>query len=290
MPDVDEINSNLGALEQQLEELSRLKGLVQSLSEREAAANEAVQAAEQASASSKEVIDRFEEATTRIEGAEAVEHLEEIEDTIRRFEEVGSELETKVAELPGAMNEPLVEYHEKMRQTLSEALTDYRERLNKAESSLDVLQNALEQRIDNHHTEVTDDLTRIEEEQEKCWDQTSETLEEIGSEIVEINDLLEDAQIRSRLDTLQDTASNANQAAQNGLSRIDAAERSLSDTLDEQRRRQDRRADRIEEDIADLRDQLSDFETSTRWLLWFTLAIGFFSLVLSSSLVYAILF
>ena len=263
---------------------------MQSLSEREAAANEAVQAAEQASAASKEVIDRVEEATTRIEGAEAVEHLEEIEDTIRRFEEVGSELETKVAELPGAMNEPLVEYHEKMRQTLSEALTDYRERLNKAESSLDVLQNALEQRIDNHHTEVTDDLTRIEEEQEKCWDQTSETLEEIGSEIVEINDLLEDAQIRSRLDTLQDTASNANQAAQNGLSRIDAAERSLSDTLDEQRRRQDRRADRIEEDIADLRDQLSDFETSTRWLLWFTLAIGFFSLVLSSSLVYAILF
>lgn len=289
MPDVDEINSSLGALEQQLEELSRLKGLVQNLSEREAAANEAVQAAEQASASSKELIDRFEEATTRIEGAEAVEHLEEIENTIRRFEEVGSELETKVVELPGAMSEPLVEYHEKMRQTLSEALTDYRERLDKAESSLDVLQSALEQRIDNHHTEVTDDLTRIEEEQEKRWDQTSETLEGIGSGTAEISDLLEEAQIRSRLDTLQDTASNANQAAQNGLSRIDTAERSLSDTLDEHRRRQNRRADRMEEDIADLRDQLSDFETSTGRLLWFTLAISFFSLLFSSTLVYATL-
>jgi chromosome segregation ATPase len=290
MPDVDEINSNLGALEHQLEELSRLKGLVQSLSQREAAAGEAVQAAEQASRSSREVIERFEDATTRIEEAEVVEQFEEIGDTIERFEEVGRELESQIEILPEALRSPLEEHQEKIGEALTEALSAFEDRLDRADDSLAVLQNALEQRLDRHHSEVTSALESTRKELTEHRDQTAEKLGEISSEIEAAHELLQETQLKSRLETLQDTASNANQAAQNGLSRIDAAERSLSDTLDEHRRRQERRADELEEEVEDLNKQLREFETFAGRLLWALLAVGLLTLVLGGSGAYIFAF
>jgi chromosome segregation ATPase len=267
MPDVDEINSNLGALEAQLEELSRLKGLVQTLNEREKAANEAVQAAERATSSSQEVIEKFEDASTRIEGAEVVERFEEMEDTIRRFEEAGSDIQDQVERLPEVVREPL---------------SALQERLDEAGDNLGVLQNAVEQRLDRHHSEITDALSSAQQER----DQTVETLEEIGIQVEEVNELLQEAQLKSRLETLQDTASNANQAAQNGLSRIDAVERSLSDTLDEHRRRQDHHAEELKEQIADLRSRISEFETSVNRILWSNLAVCIITLTFVGVILY----
>ena len=286
MPDVDEINSNLGALEAQLEELSRLKGLIQTLSEREKAANKAVEAAERASVSSQKVIEKFEDASTRIEGAEVVERFEEMEDTIRRFEEAGSELEDHVETLPGVLKEPLIEYHQQIEEHLSAALSAFQGRLDEAGDNLSVLQNALEQRLDRQHAEITDGLASARKERKEHRDQTAETLEEIGAEVGEIDGLLQEAQLKSRLETLQGTASNANQAAQNGLSRIDAAQRSLSDTLDEHQRQQERRADKIEEKVGDLREQLRGFVTFTKRLLWALLVVASLILVLGGTVVY----
>jgi len=288
MPDVDEINSNLGALESQLEELSRLRGLVQSLSEREEAANEAVQAAERASTSSQEVIEKFEDATTRIEGAEVVEQFEEIGDTIRRFEEAGSDLKDHVETLPEVIKKPLIEYHQQVEEDLSEALSAFQERLDQAGDNLRVLQNALEQRLDRQHAEVTDALESAREERKEYRDQTVETLEEIDTQVEEVDKLLQEAQLKSRLETLQDTASNANQAAQNGLSRIDAAERSLSDTLDEHRRRQDRHAEELEEQIADLQSQFGEFRTSAKRILWAILGVGVLTLTIVGAMAYLV--
>ena len=289
MPDVDEINSNLGALEAQLEELSRLRGLVQSLSEREEAANEAVKAAERATSSSQGVIEKFEDATTRIEGAEVVEQFEEIGDTIQRFEETGSDLKDLVEMLPEVLKEPLIEYHRQMEEDLSEALSAFQERLDEAGDNLSVLQNALEQRLDRQHAEVTDALASAREEQQEHRDQTAETLEEIGTEVGEVDELLQEAQLKNRLETLQDTASSANQAAQNGLSRTDAFERSLSDTLDEHRRRQDRHAEELKEQVADLQSQFGEFRTSAKRILWFILAVGVLTLGLMGAMAFGVL-
>lgn len=290
MPDVDEVNSNLGALEAQLEELSRLKGLVQSLSEREEAAGEAVQAAERAAASSEEVIERFEGAATRIEEAEVVERFEEIEDTIQRFEEAGSDLKDHVETLPKVVRKPLIEYHEQMEEDLSEALSAFRDRLDEAGDNLSVLQNALEQRLDRHHTEITDALASAREEQEEHRDQTAGKLGEIGTEVEEIDELLQGAQLKSRLETLQDTASNANQAAQNGLSRIDAVERSLSDTLDEHRRRQDRQSKKLEEEVVELRREFSEFESFAKRMLWAVFSLEFLMLLVVGVMAYVMIF
>ncbi|WP_251961476.1 hypothetical protein [Salinibacter ruber] len=290
MPDVDEINSNLGALEAQLEELSRLKGLIQTLSEREEAAGKAVQAAERASSSSQEVIEKFEDASTRIEGAEVVERFEEMEDTIRRFEEAGSELEDHVETLPEVVREPLIEHHQQMEEDLSEALSAFRERLDEAGDNLGVLQNALEQRLDRHHSEITDALASAREKQQEHRDQTAETLEEIGTEVGEVDELLQEAQLKNRLEALQDTASSANQAAQNGLSRIDAVERTLSDTLDEHRRRQDRQSEKLEEEVVDLRRQFSEFESFGKWMLWTVVSLEFLMLLVVGGMAYVMIF
>ena len=286
MPDVDEINSNLGALEQQLEELSRLKGLVQSLSQREAAAGEAVQAAEQASRSSREVIERFEDATTRIEEAEVVEQFEEIGDMIERLDEVGRDLDDQIETLPEALRSPLEEHREKIGEALTTALSAFEDRLDKADDSLTVLQNAFEQRLDDHHSEVKSALESTREGFAEHRDQTVEKLGEISSEIESAHELLREAQLKSRLKTLQDTASNVNQAAQNGLSRIDTAERSLSDTLDEHRRRQERRADQLEDEIKDLSERSRDFEGFVGRLLWLLFTVAVLALALGGTAVY----
>lgn len=289
MPVVDEINSNLGALEAQLEELSRLRGLVQSLSEREEAANEAVHAAERASVSSREVIEKFEDATTRIEGAEVVERFEEIGDTIQRFEEAGSDLKDHVETLPEVVKEPLIEYHQQMEEDLSEALSSFQERLDETGDNLSVLQNVLEQRLDHRHAEVTDVLESAREERKEHLNQTAETLSAIGTEVGEIDELLQEAQLKSRLETLQDTASNANQAAQNGLSRIDGAQRSLSGTLNEHRRRQERNAEELAEQIADLQSQFGEFRTSAKRVVWAILVVGVLTLAFVGAMAYFVL-
>ena len=289
MPDVDEINSNLGALEQQLEELSRLKGLVQSLSQREAAAGEAVQAAEQASRASKEVIERFEDATTRIEEAEVVEQIEKIGDTIERFEEVARELESQIETLPESLRSPLEEHQEKIGEALTTALSAFEDRLDKADDRLTVLQNAFEQRLDRHHSEATSALESAREELTEHRDQTGEKLGEISSEIETAHELLQEAQLKSRLETLQGTASNANQAAQNGLSRIDGVERSLSDTLDEHRRRQNRQAEELEGEVADLRRQLTEFESFVKRSAWAVFGVGVLILAVVGVMAYVMI-
>ncbi|MFB6215583.1 MAG: hypothetical protein ABEJ72_01220, partial [Candidatus Aenigmatarchaeota archaeon] len=179
----------------------------------------------------------------------------------------------------------LIEYHRQMEEDLSKALSSFQERLDEAGDNLSVLQNALEQRLDRHHSEITDTLSSAQEER----DQTAEKLEEIDTEVGQIDELLQEAQLKNRLETLQDTASNANQAAQNGLSRIDSAQRSLSDTLDEHRRRQDRHAEELKEQIADLQGQFGEFRTFAKRVLWSILAVGVLTLGLMGAMAFGVL-
>lgn len=212
MAEIDDIHSNLGALEEQLAELSRLKSLVERLGDAEEAATDAIEAAEH-------VIEKFDDAANRIEDAEVLQQVEQLRSVLQRLQAVRDELE--------------------------------------------------------EHPEALQRLT--------------EQLQEVSTTVETVVEMLEGVQLESRLDTLQDMTSSANQASQNSLSRIDAVERGLSDTLDEHRRRQDRLAEQIQEEVADLQGQFRQFETFTRRVLWAILMVGVLGFGLLGSVAYIVL-
>lgn len=235
MAEIDDINSNLGALEEQLTELSRLKSLVERLSDAEEAATDAIGAAEH-------IIERFDDTASRIEEAEVLQQIDQLRETVRRLESVRDDLEEHPEEF-----QRLTEKHEaNIEETFSDAQEEW-----------------------NAHRE-----------------NYTEQLQEVRGDIEAVAELLEGVQFESRFDTLQDMTSSANQASQNSLSRIDAVERGLSDTLDDHRRQRTRQTEQFEEEIADLRTQFRSFETLSKRLLWVIFVLVLASLVLTGTILY----
>ena len=257
MASVDEIHSNLGALQQQLDELTRLKSIIDRLGDTQDAAHKAVRAAEDVTGSSQAVVQTFEHSAKQIEESEILQHIGQIEVLIEDFHAVREELQAQVDAIPERIATPL--------QAQKDELTEATERASRLQI------DATKEAIGNHQEHITDQIKTVR-------DALVAQAEEIKTEAETLVRLLNEAQLSSRLQGLQSAVSNVNQAVQNTLSRLDAVEQRLSSSVDEQRRVQERSKQEIDRQMEAIQDSLRDLQSDNqtlRLLLIGILVLGF---------------
>lgn len=264
MASVDEIHSNLGALQQQLDELTRLKSIIDRLGDTQDAAHKAVRAAEDVTGSSQAVVQTFEQSAKQIEESEILQHIGQIEVLIENFHAVREELQLQVDAIPERIATPL--------QAQKDELTEATERASRLQI------DATKEAIGNHQEHVTDQIKTVRDAHVAQQEALVAQVEEIETETDKLVRLLNEAQLSSRLQALQSAVSNVNQAVQNTLSRLDAAEQRLSSSVDEQRRVQERSKQEIDRQMEAIQDSLRDLQSDNqtlRLLLIGILVLGF---------------
>ena len=252
MASVDEIHSNLGALQQQLDELTRLKSIIDRLGETQDAARQAVHAAEDATGSSQAVVQTFEQSAKQIEESEILQHIDQIEALVGEFNSVREALQSQVDAIPERITEPL--------QAQKDELTEVTERASRVQI------DATKEAIGDHQEHVTDQIETVRDTQVSQQEALMAQVEEIETHIETLVRLVNEAQLSSRLQALQSAVSNVNQAVQNTLSRLDAAEQRLSSSVDEQRRVQERGKQEIDRQMEAIQDSLRNLESDNQTL------------------------
>jgi chromosome segregation ATPase len=220
------------------------------------------------------VIQSFEETADRIEQAEVVQHVERLDATAQRYEDVQKQLADHAEKLPEILREAFEEHRAGLENTLSEKVGTLKEALREIRAILEDLEDSHEERLKAHHDEVSGTLSRLQEEWERTHTEHAEQLQAIETAVADIAEKIRDAELQTRLDAIQNAAASANQTAQNGLSRMDAMERSLSDTLEEHRRDRERQSEQFTRRIDALEDQLENLQGWVAWTFWSILGVA----------------
>lgn len=271
MSTTDELHSELGALEEQVEQLGHLKALIERLEATEDAASSAAESAEKATRANEQVVDSFNDVARRIEQSEAVEQLDDLERQIQRLEEVRGEVKeeltsfddwlgTELEEHRSGVMESLTGELEEQSNTLSEQLEQQSASLaNVLESQTEVL-DGFKETFGEHESEIRSRLEEqssvLEEHREDQRARMATLRETLEEEVRQVHSVLQDAEIVSRLERITDTSQSASQAAQNSLSRIDAVERNLSQSISQNHDRREDAEEKTQSDVAALQTQM----------------------------------
>lgn len=277
MSTADDLHSELGALEEQVERLGELKSLIERLEATKKSARAAADAAEKATRANKQVVDSFDNVAGRIEQLDAVQQLGELENQIERLknareeveEELGLlgdwleiELEDHRSEVLGTFTEKL----EKQSQTLedeldsqAEVLDQLRDVFGKHESEI---KSKLEEQVQSLSATLGgkletqgNNLGRLRDLLEKHREDQEERLTSLKEEVGQIHSVLKDAELVSRLERITDTSKSASQAAQNTLSRIEAVERNLGQSISQNHDRREDAEEKTHDAVATLKTQ-----------------------------------
>lgn len=288
MSTADDLHSELGALEEQVERLGELKSLIERLEATKRSARAAADAAEKATRANKQVVDSFDNVAGRIEQSDAVQQLEELENQIERLKRAREEVEEELG-LLGDWLEIELEDHR------SEVLGTFTEKLEKQSNVLDerleeqsrTLENELESQAEDldqlrdvfgkHQSEIKskleeqvqslsatlggkletqgNNLGRLRDLVEKHHEDQEERLTSLKEEVGQIHSVLKDAELVSRLERITDTSKSASQAAQNTLSRIEAVERNLGQSISQNHDRREDAEEKTHDAVATLKTQ-----------------------------------